>query len=91
MVHDSIIFKYSHDQAFRLTVWEDGDHLVLSSQSMMISTQPGSARPVGLCQKFPWHETRKNVMWENNRLFQHHYFFDDKSFFDDESLQIHKH
>jgi len=92
MVHDSIIFKYSRDQAFRLIVWEDGDHLVLPSQSMMISTQPGSARPVGFCQKFPWHETRKNViMCENNRLFQHRYFFDDKSFFDDESLQIHKH
>ena len=87
-VHGSIIFKYSRrDQAFRLTVW---DHPVLPSQSVVISIQLGSARPVGSCQKFPWHGTRKNVMCKNGPLFQHCFFYD-KSFFDNESLQIHKH
>ena len=51
---------------------------VLPSQSMVISSQPGSARPVGSCQKFPWYGIRKNVMCENGRLFQYRYFFNDK-------------
>ncbi|KYN17528.1 hypothetical protein ALC57_10177, partial [Trachymyrmex cornetzi] len=83
-----IIFKYSRsDQAFRLAV---RDHPVLPLQSMVISTQPGSARPVGSCQKFPWHGTRKNVMRENGPLFQHSHFFHDKFLVNDESLQIHE-
>ncbi|KYN12749.1 hypothetical protein ALC57_15074 [Trachymyrmex cornetzi] len=83
-----IIFKYSRsDQAFRLAV---RDHLVLPSQYMVISNQPGSARPVGSCQKFPWHGTRKNVMRENGPLFQHHHFLHDKFLVNDESLQIHE-
>jgi len=57
---------------------------------MVISTQPGSARPVGSCQKFPWHGTYKNVMCENNPLFQHRYFLHNKFFVNDESLQIHE-
>ncbi|KYM83815.1 hypothetical protein ALC53_05752, partial [Atta colombica] len=41
----NIVFKYScRDQAFRLVV---RDHSVLPPQSMVISTQPGSAKPVG--------------------------------------------
>jgi len=76
MLHDSIMFKYScRDQAFRLVV---RDHPVLSSQSMVINSKPGSARPVGSCQKFPWHGTRKNIMCKNSPLFQHCHFFHDK-------------
>ncbi|KYN20016.1 hypothetical protein ALC57_07637 [Trachymyrmex cornetzi] len=83
-VYDSIIFKYScSNQAFRLAV---RDPPVLPSQSMVISNQPGSARPVGSCQKFPWHGTRKNVMRENGPLFQHRYFLHDKILINDESL-----
>ncbi|EGI69771.1 hypothetical protein G5I_01465 [Acromyrmex echinatior] len=83
-----IIFKYSCcDQTFHLVV---RDHPVLLSQSMVISSQPGSARPVGSCQKFPWHGTRKNVMCENDPLFQHRHFLHDKFLVNDESLQIHE-
>ncbi|KYN19767.1 hypothetical protein ALC57_07920 [Trachymyrmex cornetzi] len=83
-----IIFKCSRsDQAFRLAVW---DHLVLPSQSMVISTQPGSARPVESCQKFSWHGTRKSIMCENGPLFQHSHFLHDKFLVNDESLQIHE-
>ncbi|KYN26662.1 hypothetical protein ALC57_03971 [Trachymyrmex cornetzi] len=66
------------------------DHPVLPSQSMVISPQQGSARPVGSCQKFPWHGTRKNVMRENGPLFQHRHFLHDKFLVNDEFLQIHK-
>ena len=55
-----------HDQAFCLII---RNHIVLPSQSMVINIQPGSARPIGSCLKFPWHRTRKNVM---DSLFQHH-------------------
>ena len=79
------MFKYTcRNQAFRLVV---RDHPVLLSQSMVISTQPGSARPVGSCQKFPWHGTRKNVMCENGPLFQHRYFLHNKFIVNEESLQ----
>jgi len=65
-------------------------HPILPSQSMVISTQPGSARPVGSCQKFPWYGTRKNIMCENDPLFQHRYFLHNKFLVNDESLQIHE-
>ncbi|KYN09579.1 hypothetical protein ALC57_18304 [Trachymyrmex cornetzi] len=85
----NIIFKYNRsDQAFRLAV---RDHPVIPSQSMVISTQPGSARPVGSCQKFPWQGIRKNVMRENCPLFQHRHFLHDKFLVNDESLQIFGH
>jgi len=62
----SIVFKYSRrNQAFRLVV---RNHPILLLQSMVISNQPGSARPVGSCQKFG---TRLVKMRENDLLFQH--------------------
>ncbi|KAG5314838.1 GVQW3 protein, partial [Acromyrmex insinuator] len=75
-----------HGITFRLVV---RDRPVLPLQSMMIS-KPGSARPVGSCQKFPWHGTRKNVVRENSPPFQHRYFLHDKFLVNDESLQIHE-
>jgi len=58
-------------------------------QSMVINNQLGNARPVGSCQKFPWHGTRKNVR-ENGLLFQHRHFLHDKFLVNDEFLQIHE-